>query len=149
MELDQAVQMLKKLEQDNCSDYNGKNGAIGASRTDLFAQIYLKSNGRKAVNEYIQYLKRQHGSAEEELSFSFEKIFTQNPGDALSTIGNNHDLLNQLGWGFINNHWNSKLTPGNCKALFFRVNPKAKELYPRYKTEIDYLISEIAGELKG
>jgi len=149
MELDIAVQLLKKLERDKCSDYIGKNGSVITGRTYLFARICIVRNSQKSVEEYIKYLKRQHSSAEEQLSFSFEEIFVQRPEDVLSLIKNDHDLLNQLGWGFVNNHSGLDLTAKNCKKVFFQVNPKVKEIYPKYKKEIDYLINDIAGELKG
>lgn len=147
-QLGDAVQLLKKLEHDKCLDYIGKNGRVITGRTNLFAKICLINNSQKSVKEYIEYLKRQHGSAEEQLSFSFERIFAQRPEDVLSFIRNDHDLLNQLGWGFANNH-STGLTAENCKNRFFQVNPKMRAIYPRYKKEIDYLINDITEELKG
>lgn len=147
-QLDVAVQLLKKLEHDKCSDYVRKNGSIITGRTYLFATICLINNSPKSVKEYVEYLKRQHGSAEEQLSFSFEQIFVQRPEDVLSLIRNDRDLLNQLAWGFINNHA-SGLTIKNYKKVFFRINPKIREIYPKYKKGIDYLIDDIAKELKG
>ncbi|MDO3625534.1 hypothetical protein [Mucilaginibacter sp. BT774] len=151
LDLDISVQLLKKLERDKCYDYIGKKNGheyVIASRTYLFGQICLKRNSHSAAREYINYLKREHGSAEEQLSFSFEKIFAKRPEDVLSLLRNDHDLLNQLGWGFINNH-SAELTEKNCKAVFFKVSPKIREIYPKYKKEIDYLLNDIANELKG
>jgi hypothetical protein len=143
-----AVKLVKELEKTKCSDYTGKkNGqdSVIATRTGLFGEICLKKNDHKAVDEYIKYMKREHGSAEEQLSFYFEKIFVKRSADALALIGNNTDLLNSLEWGFVNNeHFTSK----NLGTKFFEIIPTAKELYPQYKKQIDYLIKEITEEEK-
>lgn len=144
-----AVKLVKELEKTRCSDYTGKkNGQayVIATRTGLFGEICIKKNNYNAVNEYIKYMKREHGSAEEQLSFSFEKIFVERPADVLSLIGNDADLLNSLEWGFVNNE---SFTSKNCRTRFFQVAPAAKVLYPKYKTQIDYLIKEIAEDEKG
>jgi len=150
-DLTTTVLLIKELEKANCSDYTGKkNGeeyAI-ATRTGLFGDICLKSNSQNAVEEYIKYMKRHHGSAEEQISFSFERIFVKQPEYVLSVAGYDKKLLDQLEWGFLNNHYRT-LTRKNYKARFYQINPKVKAIYPKYKKQIDYLLKEISGELKG
>ena len=149
-DLDIAVQLLKKLEKDKCSDYIGKkngNEYVISGRTYLFGQICLKTNSQSAVKEYINYLKREHGSAEEELGYLFEKIFIQQPEYVLLMTENNENLLNQLAWGFLNNHY-GQLTAKNYKKMFFEINPKVKRIYPKYKKSVDYLLHEIYEEIK-
>ncbi|MEO7211572.1 hypothetical protein [Mucilaginibacter sp.] len=153
-----GLKIFKKLEAGKCYDYTTKNAkrqdSVIASRTEIFGDICLKANSRRAIKEYIAYLNRHTGSAEEQLSFSFERLFVQQPADVLSVIGTDKRLLGHLVWGFVNNHYNagpdnSKLNSKNYSAIFYRVNPHIKQLYPKYKIQIDYLLSAIKSELKG
>jgi hypothetical protein len=144
-----ALLLVKALEANFCTDYIiNKNGvdSVIAGRASLFGEICVKNNSTIAVEEYINYIKRHHGSAEKQISFSFEKLFTQRPGDVLSFIGYDEDLLNKLEWGFVNNH--THLNRKNYRTVFYRVNPQIRHIYPKYKKAIDYLLSEIGGELK-
>ncbi|HTD40414.1 MAG TPA: hypothetical protein VK671_07335, partial [Mucilaginibacter sp.] len=132
-------------------DYTGKkNGAeyAIATRTGLFGEICLKKNDEEAIHQYINYLNRQHGSAEEELSFVFERLFQKQARSVLSQVGNDKYSLDHLVWGFLNNHYSSALTTKNYKKIFFEISPKIKEIYPKYKKSIDYLLQQIYGELK-
>jgi len=144
-----SLAIVKNLESNNCLDYvvkkNGEETVI-SGRTYLFGEICLKNNSRHAVKEYVNYIKRHRGSAEEQISFSFERLFVNRPEDVLSVIGLNNFFLDHLVWGYLNNHDN--LHPQNYKEMFFRINPKAKALYPKYKKHIDYLLKEIAAQLK-
>ncbi len=144
-----AIKLLKELEHDKCSDYIGKDDSVISGRTALLGGVCIKKNNKKAIYEYIKYMERHHGSTEEQISFSFERLFVQRPDDVLSIIGFNKDFLDKLEWGFVNNHYEQHLTSKNCKELFFLINPKVKRIYPKYKKEIDYLINSIAKELKG
>jgi len=165
MELNIAVQLLKKLEQDKCSDYIEKNGSVIAGRTYLFGEICLKKNNEEAVSQYINYLNRQHGSAEEELSYALGRLFQKQPKSVLLQVRDNKYLLDHLVWGFLNNHYYSpgnidklhkkskpvtpQLNINNYKKIFFDVNPQIKELYPEHKKQLDYLLHSIYLELKG
>lgn len=153
-----GLKIFKKLEAGKCHDYTTKNvkhpDSVIASLTRIFGDICLKANSRRAINEYVTYLNRHTGSAEEQLSFSFEQLFVQQPADVLSVIGTDNRLMKHLVWGFVNNHYNagpgsSRLNIKNYNAVFYRVNPQMKQLYPKYKTQIDYLLSAIKSELKG
>jgi len=162
-ELETAVRLLKKLEHDKCSDYVTKNGTVIADRTHLFGEICLKKNDKKSVYEYVDYLKRQRGSAEEELSFVFERLFQRQPKTVLLEVGDDKYLLDHLTWGFLNNHYYSpkdserikkksgsvaqQLNRNNYKKIFFEQNPQIKELYPGHKKQIDYLLHSIYLEL--
>ena len=152
-ELSASLKIVKALELNHCTDYNktNKKGGllIDETLTSLFGKICLKSNSHEAIKAYIDYMKRHHSSAEEEISFSFERLFVQQPEYVLSVIGYDKTLLNQLEWGFLNNHWKPHLTQKNYKAIFYQVNPKVNAIYPKYKKEIDYLLNTISTELKG
>jgi hypothetical protein len=144
-----ALRLVKNLDFNTCPDYiKKKNGEeyVAAGLTSLFGEICLKNNSHNAVNEYINYMKRNSGSAEEAISFCFEKLFVQQPEYTLSLIGYNKGLLNELEWGFVSNE--TDLTSKNCKKRFYQINPGLKAVYPKYKKAIDYLLSEISGELK-
>ena len=113
----------------------------------LFGKICLHSNSPLAVDEFIKFIKRQKGSADEEIPISFEPLFAKWPDYVLIRVANDKDLLNQLEWGFVNNHFHD-LTTKNCRTIFYSLNPKIKDLYPKYKKQIDYLISTAVGDLK-
>ncbi|MDR3695843.1 hypothetical protein [Mucilaginibacter sp.] len=113
----------------------------------IFGTICLHSNSPKAVDEFIKFIKRQKGSADEEIPTSFEPLFAKWPDYVLIRIANDKDLLNQLEWGFVNNHFHD-LTTKNCRTIFYSLNPKIKYLYPKYKKQIDYVISTAVGDLK-
>lgn len=36
----------------------------------------------------------------------------------------------------------------NYKIIFYKVNPGVKVIYPKYKRQLDYLLSAISDELK-
>jgi hypothetical protein len=162
-----AVQLVKKLEEERCTDYTGrKNGEeyVITTRTGLFGKICLKKNDEKAVSQYIDYLNRQRGSAEEELSYVFERLFQRQAKSVLLKVDGDKYLLDHLVWGFLNNHYyNSKdidkvrggsntippqLNVNNYKKIFFGLSPQVKGIYPEYKKSIDYLLSQIYAELK-
>jgi len=147
-----AVKLVKELERDKCTDYTGKkNGQdyVIATLTSLFGEICLRKNDQSAVQAYINYMKRNDGSADEQIALSFERIFQKQPQYVLSEIGYDEKLLNQLEWGFVNNHSeNPHLTTKNYMEVFFKVNPKIKSIYPVHKKQIDYLLHIIYLELK-
>jgi hypothetical protein len=148
-DLNAAVQCVKTLEERRCEDYTGKKNGVEyviATCTSLFGDICLKKNDFKAVDAYIKYMNREHGSAEEQISFSLEKLFVQRPEDVLSLIGYNKDMLNQLEWGFVNNH--AHLTTKNYRKVFYSVNSELKIIYLKHKKAIDYLLNAIDLELK-
>ncbi|MEP6610586.1 MAG: hypothetical protein ABJA76_01830 [Mucilaginibacter sp.] len=144
-----ALRLVKNLDRNKCSDYIKKrNGQeyVAAVLTELFGKICLKNNSLNAVKEYINYEKRHHGSAEEQLSFSLEELFARQPEYVLSTIGYDKYLLNSLVWGFLNNHY--PLSIKTYRMKFYSLNPTIKSIYPQFKKSIDYLIEQIGLELK-
>jgi len=123
-----------------------KKSSPQESVTYYFGLICLKSSSDKGVSSYIEYLISQEGSAEEELSFRFEPIFFKHPKTVLSVITTEHPthqrtLLNHIGWGFLNN--TESVTKANYKNKFFEKNQEVKNLYPKYRTEIDHIFREI------
>lgn len=159
-EFSSAMVTVKELEATRCVEYSvrvHRVDSVVSTLTEVFGEICLKCNNPNAVKEYVNYMQRHTGSAEEEISFQFERLFVQQPGYILSLIGDNKDLLNQLVWGFLNNHSGGedskskkpKLNSTNYKTIFYQVNPKIKVIYPKYKKQIDYLFNQISAELKG
>lgn len=145
-----ALLIVKKLELGNCSDYEVKTKGVNyqlASLTELLGNICIKTNTPVAVNEYVLYMKRHSTSAEEQIAFSFEQIFVKQPAYVLAAVGQNTALLDQLEWGVVNNQPNIKLN--NYKTAFYSTYPALKQLYPKYKKQVDYLLNAIAAELKG
>ncbi|MCO5945332.1 hypothetical protein [Mucilaginibacter flavidus] len=163
-----VLRLVKNLDRNKCSDYikkrNGQEYVV-AVLTELFGKICLKNNSLNAVKEYVNYVKRHHGSAEEQLSFSFEELFVRQPEYVLSTIGYDEYLLNSLVWGFVNNHYYTsddqkkvtkntdgkvkpQLNTTNYKEVFYKTNPGIKDIYPKHKKSIDYLLSQIRLVLK-
>ncbi|GAA3969022.1 hypothetical protein [Mucilaginibacter dorajii] len=145
-----ALLIVKKLELGNCSYYEVKTKGINyqlASLTELLGNICIKTNTPTAVNEYVLYMKRHSTSAEEQMAFSFEQIFVKQPAYVLAAVGQNTALLDQLEWGVVNNQPNIKLN--NYKTAFYSAYPALKQLYPKYKKQVDYLLNAIAAELKG
>ncbi|HTI59168.1 hypothetical protein [Mucilaginibacter sp.] len=146
-----TVKLVKQLEKLRCGDYTGKkNGSeyVMGTRTQLFGDICLKKDDTTSVSEYINYLNRQHGSADENLSYQFERIFEKHPEFVLSKIGNNKYLLDHLVRGFWNNHYSKHLTTKNYKQIFFEYYSQLKEDYPQYKKQVDYLLHSIYLEVK-
>ncbi|MGZ3755598.1 MAG: hypothetical protein ACXVAY_08170 [Mucilaginibacter sp.] len=158
-EFSSTLSIVKELELTRCAEYSvktsAKNDSVVSTLTEVFGDICLTCNNQNAVKEYVNYLCKHKGSAEEELSLQFEKLFVQQPEYVLTTIGFDKDLLNHLEWGFINNHYeNSKsnkprLNSNNYRTIFYQINPKVKEIYPKYKKQIDYLLRQISSELRG
>lgn len=169
----EALIIVKRLEKNRCSDYeikkNGEN-YIETSLTYLLGEICLIKNDSSAIKEYINYMNRNAGSAEEQICFSFEHLFVRQPKIVLSLIGSDTLLLDDIVWGFVNNRYYGASDPyekepnkaffinsdspkpvlntSNYKEIFYKVNPKVKELYKSYKKQIDYLLKAIEEELR-
>jgi hypothetical protein len=123
-----------------------KESSPQESITHYFGLICLKATTEKGVSLYIQYLKSQEESAEEELSFRFEPIFFKRPDVVLSKIKNENwkfqkILLDHIGWGFLNN--TPSATRDSYKRIFFEKNPDLKGLYNIYMAEIDQIFQGI------
>lgn len=113
----------------------------------IFGIICLKSDGTYAVDQYIKFVRRNLGSANEEISYVFERIFEKYPGYTLKKISVDKALLDSVEWGFVNNHYHD-LASKNCKAVLFKAVPSIKALYPLYKKQIDYILASAKSDIK-
>ena len=136
-----------KRELDVAARRSRHDDESSATVVRMFGKICLNSDRPVAVDEYIKFMKRQKGSADEEISSCFEPLFAKWPGYILSHIANDKDLLDLLEWGFVNNHFHD-LTPKNYRAIFFSLNPGIKDIYPKYKKQIDHLLATAGIQLK-
>jgi hypothetical protein len=148
--------------------------SISTSLSFVYGQICFNADSDLGANSYFKYFIENIGSAEEQLSFSFEKIFTQRPEIILTKISHQDSiiqiaLLNSIAWGFINNRQfgvndplenvplkamtyydnlpDPVLNSKNYKEIFYSVNPKTKRLYETYKEYYDFVFNSIFEEL--
>lgn len=178
VEFQKCKNVVDSLWLHQCYDYtktiNEENYGI-TTLTLEFGKICIKANSDIAVKAYIEYLNKNKGSAEEQLSFSFENLFVKRPESVLFNISK-HDsvtqvrLLSSLAWGFVNNRMYGAIDPfqddpfkamtfydnppkiilntTNYKSIFFSLSPNLKTLYPIYRTLIDSELSYIWDILK-
>lgn len=133
------------------------------SLTKTYADLCLKCGGEFGVHLYINYCNINRNSAEEEISFSLERIFVKYPEITLKEIKKDSRLLDRLIWGFLNNRYYGAKNPyedndframtvyenelkpilndKNCEEIFYQLNPKLKYVYPLYKYQIDYILN--------
>lgn len=173
-DLEKSWQITKKLYNLNYTDYidSNSNGIsqVSHSLTRTFSDICIKAGGKLGVDYYFSYLTLTQGSAEEERSFSLERLFVKYPELVLNRIGKDNDLLSDLTWGFLNNRYYGAQNPyetndynamtvhknepkqilnkDNCKSIFFETNPSMKNKYNEYKYQIDYIINTAIESLK-
>ncbi len=163
---------VRKLEGSKYTDYVQKKNDqeyVETGLTFLFGQLCLIAQSDKSVQEYIGYLKRNSGSAEEQRSFSFECLFKQNPERVLSLIKSDQELLDHLVWGFMSNRLygvndpyqkdpskaytvyekepKRVLTTQTYKDIFYKTYPSLKN-NKVYSKQIDYLLTTICAGLK-
>lgn len=137
--LGECSKMVERLERQGC--------ILGLGYiTELYGTVCLKADSDLGVHKYIEYLITQENSAEETLSFMFERIFMKKPETVFNTISQygqdrRNMLLEKIGWGFLNNNVNAN--ENNYKELFFSKNPKLPGLYKTYKDYIDYIFGRI------
>ena len=91
---------------------------IDFSLTWLYYQICSKNQSDKGLNSFFNYLYKNKNSAEEELSFCFEKFFYREPIKVLKMISRVDSIdqkyfLDCISWGFINNRSFGKDDPHN------------------------------------
>jgi len=165
-EFNKCKNITNELSNYNYYDYidsvNNRTLYISHSLTKTFADICIKYGGEYGVKYYLDYVNQNMGSAEEEISFSLERIFMKYPETTLKQIGTDQDLLDKLIWGFINNRYYGAVNPyenkdyraitkyedeprpilnkNNCEKIFFETNPILHDLYPKYKEQIDYIL---------
>jgi hypothetical protein len=173
-DMENSLQITKKLYKDRYTDYIdsivNKNTYESYNLTRTFTKICLKADGRLGVDSYLNYLAFSSGSAEEDRSFCFERIFVKFPEIVLSRIEKNNTLLDELVWGFLNNRlYGAKnqndedefssisikeksqtevLNKDNCKSIFFETNPSLVSKYDNYRYQIDYIINNSIESLK-
>ncbi len=148
--------------------------SIYTSLTYTYGRICLKANSTESVNSFLKYRLDHKGSAEEMLSFTLENLFVKKPDIILQEISRydsitKEDILNDLIWGFLNNRTYGATDPfefnpfkamtyyenppktvlnfKNYKDLYFKVNPRTIDLYPKYKRFYDYILKGIYLEL--
>ena len=167
-DLENCWQIASKLYNLRYYDYidsvRNNTSYVSHSLTKTFSDICIKTDGKLGVDYYFKYLSLTHGSAEEERSFSLERIFVKFPELVLNKIGIDTSLLDDLTWGFLNNRYYGAINPfededytamtvyengpkqtlnkDNCKSIFFETNPSLKDNYNDYKYQIDYIINE-------
>jgi hypothetical protein len=177
-EFQKCKKVVDSLWKHHCYDYvktiNEENYGI-TTLTLEFGKICVKTNSDIAVKAYIEYLNKNKGSAEEQLSFSFENIFVKRPENVLLYISKEDSvtqdrLLSSLAWGFVNNRMYGAIDPAqddpfkamtvydkppktilnstNYKTIYFSLNSSLKTLYPKYKVYIDSELSDILDMIK-
>jgi hypothetical protein len=173
-DLEKSWQITKKLYNLKYTDYidsvANRTSYVSHSLTRTFSVICIKTSGKIGVDYYFNYLTLTKGSAEEERSFTLERLFVKYPEIVLNKIGKDNDLLNDLTWGFLNNRYYGAINPiedkdysamtvydngpkpilnkDNCKSIFFETNPLMKTKYNDYKYQIDYIINTAIESLK-
>jgi len=170
--------MIDSLDKYGCDYYNkfdGKYYYSVTSLTFLFGKICYITNTPTAIKAFLDYRIKHIGSAEEQISFSFEPLFSLNPKLILEEIfkqdeGLQKALLNSLVWGFLNNHYLGIEDPykddpfkamtvydetpepimnqSNYKEIFYKVHPQTKLLYTEYQETFDYIFNEIKLDLE-
>ena len=102
--------MIDSLDKYDCDYYNklieNQNYSI-TSLTFLFGKICYKANTSTAIKAFLDYRIKHIGSAEEQISFSFEPLFSLQPKLILDEMlkeneGLQEGLLYSLVWGFLN-----------------------------------------------
>lgn len=117
--------------------------------TATIADIIIKADNEDAVPYYFDYIELNEGSAEEEISCSFDRVFGKYPERVLIEISKYSEkkrsfLVGHLSWGFMNNYYqemkDSKLL---IKEFFFTKHLKAKELTNRFSDVLNMIIKDI------
>lgn len=166
------LETVRKLENNKCFDYvHKKNGQeyIETGLTYLLGRLCVVANTKRAIQEYVSYLNRTTGSAEEQRSFSFEYLFQKNPEAVLSIVQSDKELLDHLVWGFINNRRygvndpyetepnkayivrekepQPVLTQSTCQDIFYKTYPGLKN-NNTYSKQTAYLLTSIKSALE-
>jgi hypothetical protein len=165
--------IVNQLWVQHCYDYlkviNNENYRL-TSLTYEYGRICLKANPDYAINAFIDYIIDNKNSAEEQIDFSFEKLFVKYPKRVLIDMSKfdsdtKNDLLWRLSWGFVNNRCYGPIDPfddnpfkamtvynnppkvvldsTNYKNIYFSLNPEIKVAYLTFKNEIELVLSHI------
>lgn len=135
--------------------------------TSTYGNICRKTNPDLGIPAYMEYLIEHENSAEELLSFSFERLFESYPEQVMNEIQEQDKslqpfLLDKLAWGFLNNrHFEEKeiqkrneilqrpvLNSKNYREVFNITYPALINKYEKYKISIDYLFEGINSYLQ-
>jgi hypothetical protein len=147
--LEKSWQISSRLYKKGYSEHVGKdangNEYVISTLSKLFADICLKADEHDCVEYYLRYMNLTRGSAEEETSFSLERVFQKFPEAILKAIGDDKEILDQLTWGFLNNR--NIINKNDCKTVFYKTYPTLKEKYNIYRESIDYIIKSAELEL--
>ena len=170
-------EIMELLKKNNCYKHSdelviktAKGEEYIGGLTYLFGQICLASDTDKGVKFYVNYLNDHKNSAEEELSFAFERIFQRKPSTVLKCISESDSisqiyLLDEIVWGFVNNRMYGvespfvdypdkafifmenpppvKLTVETYKDIFFQLNSQLEDLKLLYPKEIGYILNRV------
>ena len=161
--------IVDQLDNYDC-DYFIENERLVTSLTFLFGKICYKVNNDSSIKAFLDYHIKHIGSVEEQISFSFENLFTLRPKLILDEILKADttvqiDLLSSLAWGFLNNRAHGTEDPfadnplkavtvnnnppdailnkSNYKEIFYLIHPKTKNLYSEYPGQYDYIFNKI------
>jgi hypothetical protein len=161
--------IVDTLDKYDCLYYE-KDETLITSLTFLFGKICYKINNDASIKAFLDYRIRHINSAEEQISFSFENLFTLRPKLILDEILKTDttmqkDLLGSLAWGFLNNRaygtddtfaddpskamtvYNNPadaiLNQNNYKEIFYLTHPETRNLYPEYRNQYDYIFNKI------
>lgn len=106
-ELQNCWLIVKDLYRARYTDYidsiANNTSYVSHSLTKTYSEICIKTEGSVSVDYFFKYMTLTEGSAEEERSFSLERLFVKFPEIVLKHIGKNEELLDALTWGFLNN----------------------------------------------
>ena len=114
--------------------------------TSTMGDLVIKADNPNAVAYFFNYRTLMPGSAEEELSFSFYRIYEKYPEKVLEMVSSRPDysrekLINDLGWGFKNNYYEDLNKTGlPFKDYYFSKRPELKKLVPLYGPLIQQII---------
>ena len=155
-------------------EIDGQNYIV-SSKTYLFGKICEKSCSDLGAIKFTDYVLTNIGSAEEELSFSFERIFKRNPKTILEIIS---ELTNEqkdfiyehIAWGFLNNRSCGIENPyedidgkamiafsdsveiilnlTNYQEMFYSLNPSLPTLKKTYYKDLSQILEKIGAMLR-
>lgn len=168
-ELEECFNITKTLYDSNIDHVKSMDGEKETyyNLTHTFADLCMMAPKKSGIKYYLKYLDYTGGSAEEERSFSLERLFLKYPGDVLDAIGNNEDLLSSIAWGFVNNYIfeiegeiedetqssdsekiktsSPELNQENYRELFMSRIPGINEIYKDHTSQLDFILEEISG----
>jgi|GEM_PF-2601248 len=147
-DVERSINIAQKINLNENCPY-AQQLSLGICVTCTIADIIIKADIETAVPSYFRYLDYNEGSAEEQLAYSFDRVFAKYPERTLKEISGfpkekQLELLDLISWGFLNNYFeereNSKLT---ISELFFSKLSRLEGLKTRYKDLLNTLVARI------